>query len=243
MSPPARPRAEPATDAADERAGEAEADRGEDPHRVGARQGEPCERADDQTPEREDEDEREHHRALGPQALEQAHPRRRVLVVVEDAGVVELLEQPEIVRRVLRRVVAGGRALAAGAAASAPAAAACRTAGSRSGPGRCRPASAARGSARRRCRARGSGSASLPQTRPLLDEAAVDHDEPDGGEEARDAGPGDCVDARRARPRSRADGRAAQADRDGQPRGHRVRPRQRKARESAGDEGDEHARR
>src|SRR5438046_8057967 len=40
----------------------------------------------------------------GPQTLEQARPRGAVLLVVEDARVVELLEQPEVVRRVLRRV-------------------------------------------------------------------------------------------------------------------------------------------
>ena len=47
--------------------------------------------------------------ALGAQALEQAHPRRVVLVVVEDARVVELLEQAEVVRRVVGRAVAGVR--------------------------------------------------------------------------------------------------------------------------------------
>src|SRR3954463_12671546 len=43
---------------------------------------------------------------LRSQALEQTRPRARVLVFAEDAVVVELVEQPDVMRGVLGRVVA-----------------------------------------------------------------------------------------------------------------------------------------
>ena len=93
------------------------------------------------------------------QPLEQAHLRRRVLLVREDAGVVQLLEQPEVVRRVLRRVVrrrVAARRRPRPRGPTPPDSAARRTA-SRSGPGRSRRAGAAAGTPGRRGRAPGSG--------------------------------------------------------------------------------------
>src|SRR5690242_9181585 len=55
---------QPRDDSTHERAGEPEPDRGEDAHRVRARERKACERAHDQPAEGKDEDEPENHRYL-----------------------------------------------------------------------------------------------------------------------------------------------------------------------------------
>ena len=61
MIPPAWPIRMKAITPPAKRAGETEPDRGEDPHRIGSRQGKPGQRADDQAAEGEIEDEPENH--------------------------------------------------------------------------------------------------------------------------------------------------------------------------------------
>ena len=103
--------------------------------------------------------------ALGAQALEQAHPRRRCTRRPRGRPVswssssrprkcagLSVGPSPE-------RAWRGGRHVAASAASAARP----RTVASRSGPGRCRPASAARDIARRRSPARGSGGPPFPR--------------------------------------------------------------------------------
>src|SRR5581483_1184275 len=227
-------------EAAEERAAEAEQDRREDAHRVGARQREPREPADDQAFEREDDDQRQHRFVLCPETFEQTHTRRGVLVVGEDAAVVQLLEQGQEVRRVLRRVLerTGGRSRR------------------RRRRGRARQL-------RRRERgrdpvgvdARGPQplavlldpdaafreAVRLPsEDRPLLHEAPVEADENDGGEKAADADPR-RIAARDPVGDRRADERPDEAERNRQPDRHRVGARECKAGERARDErGHDH---
>src|SRR5581483_8342486 len=66
----------------------------------------------------------------------------------------------------------------------------------------------------------------LSPKRPLLDEPSVDHDEADGGTEAGETRPGGRVTAADRDDQPVADRAAADPDGDGEPRRHRVRPRE-----------------
>src|SRR3954468_22522391 len=176
---------------------------------------------------------------LGAQALEQTCPRGGVLVVLENACVVELLEQTQIVRRVLRgslsrvRTVSRRRRLQRRSLLEHAELLGPDLVGIDPGP--LEPlailldADAALGEAIR----------VPPPERPLLDEMAVGDHQPDRRKEARDAHPRSVlgVPAFYREHYHRADRRAEEPDHHRQPGRHRVGARNCEARKCPRDEG------
>src|SRR5438477_642448 len=229
-----RPRPQQAGEkAADEGAGETEADGREDPHRIGAGQRKARERAHDEAPQREEENQGEHDWSLAPKPLDQTRARRVVLVVVEDARVVELVEHADEVRRVLLRIL-GLRRRRRGRSADERLGGA-DPVGIDAGALQALPIGVhADATLREAVGVASDGGAPLH-------EAAVRDDERDGDGEADEAD-----DERVARAGGVGDAAAAEGagetDEHREPHRHRVRSGNGEARERAGHEsGDEHA--
>src|SRR4051812_10105440 len=177
---------------------------------------------------------------LGAQAFEQTSAGCRVLDLVEDARVVELLEQSEVVGRVLGWSAGGigthrcsGRLRRPHLLESAE----------RLDPDPvgvdARPLQPLAVLVDAEAALREAVGVGTPE-RALLDEAPVDDHERHGREEARKGRPRGRVAPPDADHEPGPDPRPREADADREPGRHRIRPRQREARERPGDEGDEH---